>query len=234
MLWAMLLLLATAAVAAIVLGDQGTLGGLDGATLAALMASVALLIFIGAPLINEYRGRMSKAAHDMLIWVGIILALVLVYSFRDEARVVYDRVAGELMPPGQTIAVTDAASGQQAVRIRRQPNGHFVARASVNGATMTLLVDTGASSVVLKASDARAAGINVERLHYGIPVRTANGLAYAASTQISTITIGSIQMHNMDVLVAKPGALNESLLGMNFLTRLRSYEFSGDFLTLRT
>jgi aspartyl protease family protein len=40
-------------------------------------------------------------------------------------------------------------------------------------------------------------------------------------------------MYNLDARVSKPGALNESLLGMNFLTRLRSYEFSGEFLTLR-
>ena len=72
------------------------------------------------------------------------------------------------------------------------------------------------------------------RLNYSIPVRTANGLAYAAATQISSITVGSIRMHDIDVLVAKPGVLSESLLGMNFLTRLRSYEFSGEFLTLRT
>lgn len=96
-----------------------------------------------------------------------------------------------------------------------------------------LLVDTGASSIVLKASDARAAGINVSQLKFRVPVRTANGVAYAAATQISSIAVGSITMHNMNIMVAKPGVLSESLLGMNFLTRLRSYEFSGDFLTLR-
>ncbi len=234
MLWGIFLLLATGAVAAIALGDQGTLGGLDAGMIVALVASVALLVFIGAPMIGGYRGRMSKAVRDMLVWIGLILVLVLSYSFREEATLAYNRIVGELMPPGYTVAVTDEVSGQQAVRIRRQPNGHFVARAQVNGATMTLLVDTGASSVVLKASDARSAGINIARLSYTIPVRTANGLAYAAATQVSSITVGSIRMHNIDVLVAKPGVLNESLLGMNFLTRLRSYEFSGEFLTLRS
>jgi len=234
MLWAILLLLAGGALAALALGDQGSLGGLDASTIVALVASVALLVFIGAPLLSHYRGRVSKAAHDMLVWVALILVLVLAYSFRDEARQVYDRLAGELLPPGHTLTVTDQVSGQQAVRIRRQPNGHFAARALINGATMTLLVDTGASSVVLRASDARAAGIDLDALNFAIPVRTANGLAYAAAAQIGSITIGSIVMHDIDVLVAKPGVLAESLLGMNFLTRLRSYEFSGDFLTLRS
>jgi aspartyl protease family protein len=40
-------------------------------------------------------------------------------------------------------------------------------------------------------------------------------------------------MMDVEALVAKPGNLKESLLGMSFLRRLRSYEFSGDFLTLR-
>ena len=42
-----------------------------------------------------------------------------------------------------------------------------------------------------------------------------------------------IVVEGVDALIAKPGALKESLLGMSFLRRLRSYEFSGDFLTMR-
>jgi aspartyl protease family protein len=233
MLWVLLLLLAVGGIAAVVVGDSGTLGGLDGSMIAALVGSIALLIFIGAPLITDYRGQLSKGLRDLLVWVGLIFLLVLGYSFRDDAKQIWQRVAGELLPPGHTLSVTDDRSGQQAVRIRRQPNGHFAARATVNGNAMTLLVDTGASSVVLKASDARAAGININGLSFTIPVRTANGTAYAASTRINSIAVGSIVMYNIDALVSKPGSLNQSLLGMNFLTQLRSYEFSGDFLTLR-
>ena len=234
MLWVILAMLGLAAVIAVSLGDAGTLGGLDGGTLAALISSVALLIFIAGPFFAGQRGQLSKGLKDLLIWVGILLVLVLGYSFRDDAKHIYQRIAGEMLPPGHTLSITDdRATGQQAVRIRRQPNGHFAARTIVNGQTMMMLVDTGASSIVLKASDARTAGINVNQLNFKIPVRTANGVAYAAATKINAIAVGSITMYNMDVMVAKPGALSESLLGMNFLTRLRSYEFSGDFLTLR-
>jgi aspartyl protease family protein len=48
------------------------------------------------------------------------------------------------------------------------------------------------------------------------------------------VAIGPIRLDQVDALVTKPGVLNESLLGMNFLRRLRSYEFSGEFLTLRS
>ena len=56
MLWGILLLLAAGVVAAIALGDQGSMGGLDGATIVAVVASIALLVFIGLPMFSEYRG----------------------------------------------------------------------------------------------------------------------------------------------------------------------------------
>jgi clan AA aspartic protease (TIGR02281 family) len=90
-----------------------------------------------------------------------------------------------------------------------------------------------ASTVVLRPADAKAAGIDVDRLAYSVPVRTANGQAFAAPARIRRMAIGSIVMENVDALVAKPGALGQSLLGMTFLTRLRSYEVMGEFLTLR-
>lgn len=234
MLWVLLAMLGGAALIAVAIGDAGSLGGFDGGTLAALIASLALLIFLAGPFFSGRRGTFSKGVKDLLIWIGILLVLVLGYSYRDDAKHIYQRIAGELLPPGHTLSIRDdRGGGQQAVRIRRQPNGHFAARTIVNGRTMMMLVDTGASSIVLKASDARTAGIDVNQLNFKVPVRTANGIAYAASTRINEIAVGSITMYDMDVMVAKPGALSESLLGMNFLTRLRSYEFSGDFLTLR-
>lgn len=233
MLWGLLLLLAAGIIVGVAMGDAGTIGGLDGATFASLVASIALLIYFVAPYFGGRRGSLSKGVKDLLIWVGIMLLLVAGYAFRDDAKRIYQKVAGELLPPGHTLSVSDDTGQNQAVRIRRQPSGHFTARAQVNGQSVMLLVDTGASSVVLTQSDARAAGINVDQLRYTIPVRTANGLAYTAATEIGSIAVGSITMNNLGVMVAKPGALSQSLLGMNFLTRLRSYEFTGDFLTLR-
>jgi aspartyl protease family protein len=67
-----------------------------------------------------------------------------------------------------------------------------------------------------------------------VPVQTANGVTYAAHVRLNSIAIGSIQVEGVDALVSQPGSLRENLLGMSFLSRLRSYEFSGDFLTLRS
>ena len=99
---------------------------------------------------------------------------------------------------------------------------------------MTMLIDTGASTVVLKPADAQKLGIDVERLRFSVPVQTANGTTYAAHVRLRNLTLGPISLNDVEALVAKPGALKENLLGMSFLSRLRSYEFTTDFLTLRS
>ena len=96
-----------------------------------------------------------------------------------------------------------------------------------------MIVDTGASTIVLRPEDDKKAGIDVSKLSFTVPVVTANGRTVAARVRLNSVAIGPLQREDVDALVAEPKALTESLLGMSFLGRLRSYEFSGDFLTLR-
>lgn len=232
-LWIGLVLLAIAGIALVLRADQGDIAGLEPSTFAALTAGVALLIFLGSSLGGSYRGRMGQAVKDLLVWACIALALVAGYSFRDEIFGIAYRIAGELSPPGSTVVVETTPAGERAVRIRRRFDGHFSARVTVNGTSVTMLVDTGASTVVLKQTDARKLGIDTAGLRYSVPVQTANGVAYAARVRLQSVSVGPIVLPQVEALVAQPGTLRESLLGMTFLSRLRSYEFSGDFLTLR-
>jgi aspartyl protease family protein len=230
--WILLTVAAVLGLAMLVKGDAGTLTGLGEREMMGLVVSGALLLFVGSSLLFDYRGRVGQAVRDFFTWVAIGVALVAVYTFRGELSEVAYRVAGELLPPGQGI-VQSGEPGERAVRIRRRGDTHFIARAEVNGAPLSLLVDTGASSVVLKPADAQAAGIDTSRLVYSVAVQTANGTAYAAPVRLRVVAVGPIRLQAVDALVAQPGSLRESLLGMSFLRRLRSYEFSGDFLTLR-
>ncbi len=104
--------------------------------------------------------------------------------------------------------------------------------ARVNGARVTLLFDTGASVVVLTAADARRAGVDTGGLEFDVPVTTANGSALAAEVRLDQIAVGPIVMRNVAALVARPGALEESLLGMSFLERLKSYTVERERLIL--
>lgn len=203
--------------------------GEDAGMIAFAIALAAYAIF----LFSGRSGTIGQSLRHLAIWLGIALALVAVYAYRGEVTEIANRVVGELVPPGQSVTLETDAAGQRSVRIRRRPDGHFVARADINGAGVTMLVDTGASTVVLKPADAERCGIDTSRLAYTIAVQTANGTAYAAATRLRAISVGGIEVREVDALVAKPGSLNESLLGMSFLRRLRSYEFTGEFLTLR-
>src|SRR5918992_4728904 len=233
LLWLLLLLLLVGGLALTLAGDTGTIAGLDPASFAGVLTGTALLIWIGASVASRYRGRATQALRDFAVWVAIALAVVAVYSFRQEFAMFGRRVAGELLPPGENLTVESGQKGEQAVRLRRRSDGHFVARTQVNGAPITMLIDTGASTVVLQPSDARRAGIDVDRLRYSVPVQTANGTAFAAAVRLRHVAIGSIVLDGVDALVSAPGALKQSLLGMSFLRRLRSYEFTGEFLTMR-
>jgi aspartyl protease family protein len=142
------------------------------------------------------------------------------------------RLAGELLP-GSAMVIEESSNGPAEVKIRRRLDGHFTARVEVNGKTVSMIVDTGASTIVLRPEDAKKAGIDLDELSYTVPVMTANGRTIAARVKLDTVAIGPLDRDKVDALVAKPGTLAESLLGMTFLSRLRSYEFSGDFLRLR-
>lgn len=232
--WFLILLLAALGVLAYMLGSDGTLLGLDMPDIAALTLLTTLLIVFALSLLGSYRGRLGHAARDFLVWAGLAIGLVAGYSYKDDIISLAYRVRGELAPPGSVLSVEPTRTGEQAVRIRRRGDGHFTVNAKVNGASMSMLVDTGASSVVLRQADAARLGVDTSRLRFNVPVQTANGVTYAAHVRLNGISVGPIVVEGVDALVAKPGALRENLLGMTFLSRLRSYEFTGDFLTFRS
>ncbi len=232
-LWIGILFLALAGVALMLRHDQGDIFGLELYQFAAFTTGIALLVFLGTSLLGSYRGRIGQALKDVTAWVAIAAVLVGVYSFKEELTGVAYRLAGELSPPGSAIPVETSPAGERAVRIRRRMDGHFGANVTVDGTSLSMLVDTGASTVVLRQGDAKRLGIDTTTLRYSVPVQTANGLAYAAPVRLRNLTIGPIVVPQVEALVAQTGTLKESLLGMTFLSRLRSYEFSGDFLTLR-
>ncbi len=231
--WLLALLAALVAIFWLLGGTDGSSTSIEGGQLLYVGGLAALLLLYMTSLGADYRGRALKALSHAAVWLVLGLILVAGYAYREEFKSVAYRVAGEVLPAGQVIVTGNGEAGERSVRIRRRENGHFSVRAEVNGQVMRLLVDTGASAVVLKVSDAKRVGINTDALNYSVPVQTANGKAYSAPVRLRSVGIGPIVLNDIEALVAKPGSLNESLLGMSFLKRLRSYEFSGDFLTIR-
>ena len=153
------------------------------------------------------------------------LVLVVGYSYRFELREISERVEAEFVP-GHVIA------HGRPVEVARAMSGDFDVRAQINGVPVAMVLDTGASSVVLSREDAKAAGLPIEVLSYTVPIETANGRTRAASVRLDRIAVGGLVERSVEALVAQPGQLKTSLLGMSFLNRLQSWEVRGDRLVL--
>jgi len=229
--WVALFILALAAML-LVSNESGMIAGLDSTTFGYVALLLALGVFVGGGMLGGYRGRIGAMVRDAVTWLALGLGLVTVYAYKDDLMPIAARVVGELLP-GSAMTVEQSTGGVTEVRIRKRLDGHFTAMTKVNGKPTSMIVDTGASTIVLTPEDATAAGIDIGGLTYRVPVITANGRTMAARVRLNAVAIGPLDRKDVDALVAQPGTLTQSLLGMSFLSRLRSYEFSGDFLTLR-
>ena len=173
--------------------------------------------------------RLGDVARMLGIWVLLILVLVAGYQYRYELQDFANRVTVGLVP-GSPLTVR---GGANAVMVDKLANGHFGVRGEVNGRPVRFIVDTGASSTVLTADDARAVGFDVSSLSYQTPIQTANGTAHAAVAVADTMSVGTITRRRIPVFIVSEDMLTQSLLGMNFLGTLSSFEVRGDRMILR-
>lgn len=137
------------------------------------------------------------------------------------------RIQGEFVP---SMALS---SGSGEVELRRAWDGHYRADAKVNGRPIRLLVDTGASMVLIPYEEAARLGVDLKALDYSMPVTTANGRSTVAPVRLAKMEIGEIQVLQVNAAVAQPGALKTGLLGMSFLDHLSETSFQRDRLVLR-
>ena len=207
--------------------DAGPIAGLSTGDWGALAYHLGLVVFVGGAVLVLFRERLSQALEAALFWVLVGFALVFAYTYRGDLRDVGERVMAELMP-GRAALRSD-----HSVEIVRGRAGDFQVAAQVNGTRVVMTLDTGASAVVLTHDAAKAAGLPLEMLNYTVQVDTANGRARAASVVLDRLAVGGIVERSVPALIAQPGQLRTSLLGMSFLNRLESWEVRGDKLMMR-
>ncbi len=117
-----------------------------------------------------------------------------------------------------------AARGDKIV-LSAGDGGHFMAQGSINGKATQFMVDTGATTVAMGASDAKRLGLDYTS---GKPVRmnTANGATLGYLLKLNSVRIGDVDVANVDAIVS-PQPMPYVLLGNSFLTRFSMRKDNG-------
>jgi aspartyl protease family protein len=123
-------------------------------------------------------------------------------------------------------------SASRSVVIAPGSGGHFRVAGRIDGRRVNFMVDTGASVIALTARDAATLGIHPAERDYIAMVKTANGAMRVAPVELDMVEIDDLEVHNVAAVVLPPGVLNENLLGLSFLSRLRRFEYTDGKLVL--
>ena len=223
-----LALLGAALVVLLVVPEGTPLLGLDHASFARAAFAIAFIVWLAlAGARRAGAAGLVRVLGGAAIWAAIILGLTGAYAYRFEAAEFAQRLMGELFPGEPQIG----AGGE--VIVNRRLGGEFVVPATIANTRVAMLFDTGASTVVLRAEDAAKVGLDARALKFDVDVVTANGSASAAEVVLDRVAVGPIVARNVAALVARQGALGQSLLGMTFLERLQSYSVERGRLVLK-
>lgn len=191
--------------------------GLLMATVAALLAGWAGSIMARRNLaLGVFIRRLSTLA-----LVGIMVMLVLQLS-RFDPRI--ELAVPQMGLPEQVVEGAET-------RIPLAPDGHFWLRADVNGEPVAFMVDTGATLTAVSSTVAERIGL--EPRPGGIPVRlnTANGTISARIATIDEMRFGNVAARGLDAVIA-PNLGETSVVGMNLLSRLKSWRVEDNTLIL--
>jgi aspartyl protease family protein len=126
-------------------------------------------------------------------------------------------------PPARAAVARPVAepSGGRTVTLRKGDNGHFQTAAIVDGRQLDFLVDTGASAIILRESEAARLGIFPSARDYTTRLSTANGVIMAAPVALNRVEVGGLVVYDVAAIVLPDEALAQNLLGMSFLSKVR-------------
>lgn len=130
---------------------------------------------------------------------------------------------------GASLASGYVAPQSKEVRLAQQFGGHYYVNAKMNGRTIKMLVDTGASHVTLSGNVARRMGIEYANGRRGVS-STASGRVPSYMVQVNDITVEGIKRYNVWVNVIEGGHPEVPLLGMSFLGQLKIQQDNGELV----
>ncbi|MDH5711451.1 MAG: TIGR02281 family clan AA aspartic protease, partial [Gammaproteobacteria bacterium] len=111
--------------------------------------------------------------------------------------------------------------------------GMFMSVGSINGQTVQFLVDTGATSIAMNATQAKRLGVRYELDGEKSTASTASGFVTAYRVRLKSVSLGKIRKRNIEAMVIDGQHPGPILLGMTFLGGLQ-VEKTGNTLTLKS
>lgn len=169
----------------------------------------------------SFRGAFGMA----LGWIAIFGAILVLFTYGGNLSDVAVRVQQEV-----TGAAQQRAEGQS-LHIRMGSDGHFWANGEINGTSARFLIDSGATITAISDTVAREAGLNVDESGPGVVMQTANGTVLARRSSIAGLTLGPVRTGDLPVIVSdRFNGVN--VLGMNFLSRLKSWRVENGEMVL--
>lgn len=190
---------------------------MDAETLARIGYLAIILVALGGWVLVEFRQRLGQALRMAMAWGLIFVGVMAGYGLWSD-------ISRDAMPRQM---LTDAGE----IEVPRAPDGHYYLQLAINGTPLTLMVDTGASGLVLSLDDAARLGIEAGSLRFLGEAMTANGVVRTAQVTLPVIELGPFRTENFRAYVNE-GAMDGSLLGMDYLDQFRM-EFAGERLILR-
>jgi aspartyl protease family protein len=182
-----------------------------------------IMLIVGS--LGVGRLPMKQYLKMILAWIAIFAAVFVVFSFRPELAMIWQRVTGELTgAPRQTMQ-------GDAIRLVRQDDGHFWLTADLNGHPARMMIDSGATITAINGKTARAANIELNPEIRSVELNTANGVVTARTATIAAMSVGDIEITDHRVVVSD-GFGDTNVAGMNFLDKFQSWTVSGDVMVL--
>ncbi|MEI9851760.1 MAG: TIGR02281 family clan AA aspartic protease [Sphingomonas sp.] len=182
----------------------------------------ALVLAVSA--LAARRLSVGTIVRALFTWAAIGLVVYVVVAQRHEIGDILGRAASELSGGEPRVAGSE-------VRIRMSGDGHFWARTRINGIEREMLVDSGATTTAVSEETAKAANIPVVRDEDPVRIETANGVVEARRGKIADLAVGPLSTKGLEVVVS-PSFGETEVLGMNFLSRLKSWRVEGRTLIL--
>lgn len=192
--------------------------------LSSLPLYVPIALAVAALLLLVRRIPYVGAAVRLVFSLALAGLLIMLIAERAPFDPMLGRLAGRFEPDGQQVA-------GGTLRIRMAPDGHFWANVRINGVRFRMLIDSGATVTAISQRAAAEAGIAPLDDLVPVAVTTANGTVEARTATVRTLKLGPISARGLKVIVS-PAFGGMNVLGMNFLSKLKSWRVEDGTLVM--